>query len=162
MLLAVVCCGGCATILGGIIGHQSGEAVAGAAIGAAVDFGDDVVKAVGIMLAGKKVTVYQEIGYINVNKDAIKSCKLVNKLSNKFATVNWVWSEPQPPTKVKGLKRSIYHCKTAEGNNFLLEFEDEKGKDLRIYIKPENQSTELRSLITSQISLWIKEIVEGK
>lgn len=55
VLAGVVLCGsGCATILGGIIGHQSGELAAGLAIGAAIDFGDDIVRGIGQMTAGEK------------------------------------------------------------------------------------------------------------
>ena len=52
MLILVACfCCSCATILGGIIGHQSGELAAGLAIGAAIDFGDDLVRGICYMTA---------------------------------------------------------------------------------------------------------------
>jgi len=61
LLSVYLCCSGCATILGGIIGHQSGEAVAGAAIGAAIDFGDDIVNGIGLFLTDKKTRFEQKV-----------------------------------------------------------------------------------------------------
>lgn len=54
--LAVIAlsCSGCATLLGGIIGYQSGELCAGMAIGAAVDFSGDIARGIGQMTADQK------------------------------------------------------------------------------------------------------------
>ncbi len=54
LAIITLTCSGCATILGGIIGYQSGEACAGMAIGAAVDFSGDIARGIGQMSADQK------------------------------------------------------------------------------------------------------------
>lgn len=54
-------CSGCATILGGIIGYQSNEMWAGAAIGAALDFGGDIANGLGQMLTDKETRFEQKV-----------------------------------------------------------------------------------------------------
>jgi len=67
VLLACLCCSGCATILGGIIGYQSGELVAGAAIGAALDFGGDIANGIGQLLTAKEVRFEQTVSLDSEN-----------------------------------------------------------------------------------------------
>ena len=163
LALMMVYASGCATILGGIIGHQSGEAVAGAAIGAAVDFGGGIVNAVGGMLGADKkkdtVKVCSELGYIRIAGSITKSKNLTKQLHKKFEEVSWQWSETAGESSDKEISNLIYRCRTTEGREFTLEFFSEERQDLRIYIKPAEESKELRSMLTSQIGIWTSDII---
>lgn len=159
LLLTTVCASGCATILGGIIGHQSGEACAGIAIGAAVDFGDDIARAIGEAFGDKTVNVYSELGYVRIDaKTADKKC-LKQKLEKRFAEASWKILNKQSTLQKDKIKSCKYSCETSDGKKFTLEFFTEKKQDLRIYIKTDDENNELQSLITSRIGLWATEII---
>lgn len=70
--LIVIClhCNGCATLLGGIIGYQSAELCAGLAIGAAVDFGDDVARGIGQISAKEESFCKENIENTDLNATA--------------------------------------------------------------------------------------------
>ncbi len=159
LALMMVYSSGCATILGGIIGHQSGEAGAGMIIGAAVDFGGGIIMGIGEMLGGKKVNVYSEQGYIRVNRDLAKRKNLTHQLQKRFEQLNWQFGESEDVSTGKKITISTYNCRTAEEKEFTLEFISEKGQDLRIYVKPVQQNKEFKILITTQIGTWITEII---
>jgi len=159
LLTLTTCASGCATILGGIIGHQSGEACAGMAIGAAVDFGDDIARAIGEAFGDKTVNVYSELGYVRIDaKTADKKC-LKQKLEKRFAEASWKILNKESTSKTDKIKSCKYYCQTSEGKEFTLEFFTEKNQDLRIYIKTTEENNELQGLITSRIGLWATEII---
>jgi len=159
LLVVSIYASGCATILGGIIGHQSGEACAGMAIGAAIDFGDDIARAIGEAFGDKTVNVYSELGYVRIDaKTAQKKC-LKQKLERRFAEASWKILNKESTTKTDKIQSCKYYCQTSEGKEFTLEFFTEKKQDLRIYIKTAEENNELQGLITSRIGLWATEII---
>ncbi len=159
LLTATIFASGCATILGGIIGHQSGEACAGIAIGAAVDFGDDIARAIGEAFGDKTVNIYSELGYVRIDaRTAQKKC-LKQKLEKRFDEASWKILNKESNVQTDKLKSCKYFCQTTDGKKFTLEFFTEKKQDLRIYIKTDVENNELQSLITSRIGLWATEII---
>jgi len=40
-----------------------------------------------------------------------------------------------------------------------MEFFQERGQDLRIYVRPDDKSDELKGMLTSQIGNWVREII---
>jgi len=159
LITVTISASGCATILGGIIGHQSGEACAGIAIGAALDFGDDIARAIGQAFGDKTINVYSELGYVRINTKTAKNKCLKQKLERRFAEASWKILNKEATSKTDKIKSCKYYCRTAEGKEFTLEFFTEKNQDLRIYIKTTEENKELQSLITSRIGLWATEII---
>ena len=154
---------GCATILGGIIGHQSGEMCAGMAIGAAVDI-------VGGLMGqqhekerkeaaeeAKAVTVYSDMGYIRAGK-CLTGQELERKLKDKFAAMSWECRELQDTHTQGDVSTKMYSCRTQQGKVFEMELFREKCEDMRIYVRTPEGDDELRGLITSQVGLWVSEI----
>ena len=162
-VVAAICLSGCATIVGGIIGHQSGEAVAGAAIGAAFDFGDDVVGTIGAVFKGKeeqeKIKIYSDSAYIRVDRSIAGRRNVTKKLQKKFDDVSWHWGEGSRQSTDKEVSQTAYQCRTAEGKEFTLQFFDEKRQDLRIYVKTPGEDREFAGMLTSQIGIWMSEIL---
>jgi len=143
----------------GIIGHQSGEVCAGMAIGAAIDFGDDIAKAIGEAFGDKTVNVYSDLGYVRIDaKTADKKC-LKQKLEKRFAEASWTILNKESTLQTDKIKSCKYYCQTSDGRNFTLEFFTEKKQDLRIYIKTADENNELQTLLTSQVGLWATEII---
>jgi hypothetical protein len=105
LLLAItlLICSGCGTILGGIIGYQSGELCAGMAIGAAVDFGGDIARGVGQMTAKPKDLVrdFQQKSSLNAPDGRItlpicpfnlkRTMEITRRLQTKFAESGWTF-----------------------------------------------------------------------
>ena len=130
MLLGYLCCCGCATILGGIIGDQSGELMAGAAIGAALDFGGDIVNGVEQLLTDKevrfeqKVSIDTEEGKIEFTKSdfsAEKMERLMRKLEKKFEQNGWSYSMVQKKRLTgRTLLSEKWRCKDGDGKEFEL------------------------------------------
>jgi hypothetical protein len=159
LLTLTISASGCATILGGIIGHQSGEACAGIAIGAALDFGDDIAKAIGEAFGNKTVNVYSELGYVRIDAKTAREKCLKQKLEKRFAEASWKILNKESTSKTDKIQSCKYYCQTSDGREFTLEFFTEKKQDLRIYIKTTQENNELQSLITSRIGLWATEII---
>lgn len=171
LLTAILCCSGCATILGGIIGYQSGELAAGAAIGAALDFGDDIVNGIGLLLTDKKTRFEQKVsldseqGKIEFAKSdfsAEKMEKLMRKLEEKFEQNGWYYTMVQKK-RVTGrtLLSEKWDCKDRDGNEFELSILREKCKNTQILIEPADQNALSRHEITIKIYDWLREITIG-
>ena len=171
VLLSYLCCSGCATILGGIIGYQSGELVAGAAIGAALDFGDDIVNGIGQLLTDKevrfeqKVTLDSEEGKIEFAKSdfsAEKMERLMRKLEKKFKQNGWSYTMVQKKRLTgRTLLSEKWRCKDGDGNEFELSILREKCKDTQILIEPTDEDVLSRNAITIKVYNWLKEAVIG-
>ena len=170
-VFAFLYCSGCATILGGIIGHQSGEWLAGAAIGAAVDFGDDIVEGIGQLLTDKetrfeqKVSLDSEEGRISLAKSDFSSErveKLMRRLEKKFKQNGW--SHALVEKKIlagRTLLSERWRCKYADGGEFELSVLQEKCKDAQVMIEPMGEGALSRGAITIEVYTWLKEAALG-
>jgi len=173
-MLMAMNCSGCATLLGGIIGYQSGEAVAGAAIGAAIDI------AGGISNSNKEkerklerkerekeeelerkesINIYTEEGYIRVGSISTQGRNFGDSLKNRFDSLGWKYTETTDTEarETRVIKRVI-ECTTTDNKEFTLELLREDNQDLLVFIKPDEPNTEFQSMITSQIGIWIRDI----
>ena len=130
VLLAYLCCSGCATILGGIIGHQSGELAAGAAIGAALDFGGDIANGIGYLLTDKKTRFQQKVSldseqgkieFAQSDFSAKKIERLMRKLEKKFEQNGWLYTMGQKK-RMTGRTQLLekWACKNSDGYEFEL------------------------------------------
>ena len=171
VLLGYLCCCGCATILGGIIGHQSGEMLAGAAIGAALDFGDDIANGIGQLLTDKqtrfeqKVSLDSEEGKIEFDKAGFSTKKMermMRKLEKQFEQNGWSHTMVQKK-RLKGriLLSEIWRCKDGHGKKFELSILKEKCKDTQILIEPTDEDALSKSEITIEVYNWLKEATLG-
>ena len=165
--LILMTCSGCATMLGGIIGYQSGELAAGLAIGAAVDFGGVVVTGVGKMLTDEKkefrknAQIDSDTGQITLPANAF-SCnkfeKVLKKLQSGFQKNGW--SHSMTNKTVSGdNKCQTWQCTTAEGESFKFITECRKRQDPIIKIELPPNKQEEKSNITMQIYQWLEEAV---
>jgi len=171
VLLAYLCCSGCATILGGIIGYQSGELVAGAAIGAALDFGGDIANGIGQLLTDKEVRFEQKValdteeGKIEFSKSDFsvkKMERLIRKLEKKFEQNGWSYTMVQKKRLTgRTLLSEKWLCKDSDGDEFTLSVLREKCKDTHISIEPPDKDAIRRHEITISIYNWLKEAAIG-
>ena len=171
VLMGYLCCGGCATILGGIIGYQSGELAAGLAIGAALDFGGDIANGIGQLLTDKEVRFEQtvsidtEAGKIEFAKSdfsAEKMERLIRKLEKKFEENGWSCTMVQKKRLTgRTLLSEIWQCKTSDGNDFELSILREKCKDTQILIESTDGDALSRHAITIEVYNWLKEAAIG-
>jgi hypothetical protein len=171
LVITALQCGGCATILGGIIGYQSAELAAGLAIGAAVDFGDDIARGVGQMAAKKenfcrdfetKGTLNAKTGEITLpivpfNQERITT--IVDRLQNTLEQNGW----SRQITK-KCFKRAFleplrghekWKCTTSEQESFELEIKFNSNHDTTFRIH--ECAEEKRIKYTCQLYNWLKE-----
>jgi len=171
LLTAYLCCSGCATILGGIIGYQSGELAAGLAIGAALDFGGDIANGVGYLLTDKKtrfeqkVSLNSEDGRIEFAKSGFsvdKMEELMRKLEKKFGQNGWSNTMIQKK-RLQGrtLLLEKWQCKDVNGNEFELSILREKCKDTQILIEHTGEDVLSKNAITIEIYNWLKEAAIG-
>lgn len=170
LVLAMVYLSGCATILGGIIGYQSGEACAGMAIGAALDFGGYAIDGIGKLIGGKpksaevseseKIKVYSDMGYIRVNSKFSQCSDLIALLRREFEGASWQIKDTPAASGDKEISSRMYQCQTAEGKEFTMEVISEKRQDARVYIKCKEDSAELKRLITSQVGIWLAQSIK--
>jgi len=171
VLLGYLCCCGCATILGGIIGHQSGELVAGAAIGAAVDFGGDIVNGLGQLLTDEKARFEQKVSldseegkieFAKSNFSTKKMERLMRKLEKKFEQNGWSHTMVQKK-RLKGrtLLSEKWLCKDGDGKEFELSILKEKCKDTQILIEPADEDALGKNAITVEVYNWLKEAAIG-
>jgi hypothetical protein len=171
VLLGYLCCSGCATILGGIIGYQSGELAAGLAIGAALDFGGDIVNGVGQLLTDKEVRFKQKVsfdteeGKIEFAKSdfsAEKMERLMRKLEKKFELNGWSYTMVQKKRHTgRTLLSEKWRCRDGDGKEFELSILIEKCKNAKISIEPIDEDVSGRHAITVQIYNWLKESAIG-
>jgi hypothetical protein len=104
-------CSSCATILGGIIGHQSGELCAGLAIGAAVDFSGDIARGIGQMTADDKDLMrdFKEKSSVNAPEGRItlpicpfnlnRTMTIAGRLQDKFKENGWTFHLTEKTTQ---------------------------------------------------------------
>ncbi len=158
---------GCATILGGIIGYQSGELLAGAAIGAAVDFGGDIVNAVGGVIEGdpnkkRKVITNTQQGYIRLQGSGCDHKRIPEKLQQKLTDNGYRLHKAEQVTYFKSSTTDMatynWACISPTNTKFGLEIITEKNQDTRIYIKLDEQDAPAKGMITSQISESLRQI----
>jgi hypothetical protein len=167
LLFSFLCCSGCATILGGIIGYQSGELAAGAAIGAAIDFGGDIVNGIGYILTDEKTRFEQtvsldseqgEIKFTKSNFPVKKMDALLRKLEKKFDKAGWAYTLIQKKRSTgRTLLLEKWACADPTGREFELSILQEKCKDVIVTIAPVNGDAALKNEITIQIYNWLKQ-----
>jgi len=175
LLIAVACCcSSCATIWGGIIGHQSGELAAGIAIGAAIDFGDDLVRGICYMTADvpkefkNNSQINADEGTIQLpgiafNIDRMRPVK--EMLKDKMTENGWEYKVSEKTAKTSLFDKDRYsenwNCVTQEGDSFDLRicYKQDEDAHLRVSIGPE--STVGKAAITSRIYDWLEEISQS-
>lgn len=161
-------CSGCATIVGAVIGHQSGEMLAGAAIGAAVDFGDDIAVALGQTFGDEhkqlqeKATLDSEKGCIGLPRSAFsvnKLEKLIILLQKKLEQNSWAYTVTKKKvSKGRILLSETWNCQTADNIIFDLMISYKKNHDPTLKITPTQEHTGKKGEITIQIYQWLKDI----
>lgn len=152
---------GCATIIGGIIGYQSGEAVAGAAIGAAIDIVSHISEAEKEKQKKENVKIFPDMGYLRIDNRTAQNRNLTDKLLEKFQTLGWQYNEIKSDSADgNAISSRIWQCRAADSREFTLEVFNEKSQDLRIYVRPSQENPEFKSMLTSQIGFWVQEIVK--
>ena len=172
LLVVIACyCSSCATVVGGIIGHQSGELAAGLAIGAAIDFGDDLVRGICYMTADVPKE-FKNNSEINADEGTIqlpgiafninRMLPVKEMLKDKMAENAWEYkvAEKNARTSLFGKDRysENWNCVTQQGQAFELKicYEQDENAHLRVTIEPD--STGGKGAITSQIYNWLEEI----
>ena len=175
LLIAVACfCSSCATIVGGIIGHQSGEMAAGMAIGAAVDFGDDLVRGVCYMTADIPKE-FKNNSQLNANEGTIQLPGIAfnidrmrpakEMLKDKMVENGWKYSVTEKTAKTclfgKDRYSENWNCHTQQGDVFDLKicYKQDEDAHLKVTVGPE--SSVGRRAITSQIYDWLEEISQS-
>lgn len=155
---------GCATILGGIIGHQSGEACAGMAIGAAIDFGGDIARCISQAAANPEKEFQQKseldvsCGTIELPGNAFTASRMmrVNKgLQDKFVQNGWACNIVEKKAKTglfcKDDFREKWECATDQNQPFTLELHIKQDEDQKISVQIPDESQADRAAVTSQI-----------
>ncbi len=165
------CCSGCATILGGIIGHQSGELAAGLAIGAAVDFGDNIVNGVGQMLADdqkefrQRAVVDSDAGTIQLPRKGFsvdRTKSLLAKIQPRFEEAGWTYERTRLKTCFSFsnyVHDETWRCTDASGQPFELDIQMGWKKDSKLKVQIPSGSEAKRSEVTLQIYGWLEETV---
>jgi len=171
-------CSGCATLLGGIIGYQSGELAAGLAIGAAVDFGGDIARGVGQMTA-KENNLYRDFqkkSTFNAQRGEItlpicpfnqkRTMDIAFQLRKKFEENGWTCQQTEKTIRDHLICadhwKETWQCKTAQAEpeqSFELKIDFRSNRDTEIRIKCTDHSTEQTAAVTSQIYKWLEQIV---
>jgi hypothetical protein len=155
------------TILGGIIGYQSGELAAGLAIGAALQFGGGIVDGVGGLLTDKetrfeqKVSLDSENGRICLARSDFspeRVEKLVRRLGKKFQENGWSYTPVQKKKRAGCSTLSEkWQCVDAGGGEFELNFSRERCRDTQILIGSVDKGTLSRGEITIEVYRLFRE-----
>ena len=171
LLLAafLLSCSGCATILGGIIGYQSGELGAGLAIGAAFDFGGDIATGIGQAFGDEKkaflekATLDSDKGEITLPRSAFSKKdieKLMLRLKQKLEANKWSCIMSQKKTSSgTTLLSEKWKCRTAEGVDFDMAVLYEKCEDPKITIETSEGNAGQRGEITIKVYEMIRDTV---
>jgi len=171
LVVVALQCSGCATILGGIIGYQSAELCAGLAIGAAVDFGDDIARGIGQMTAKEEnfCRDFNENAAMNANSGQItlpinpfnrqRIATLVADLQVTFEKNGWsrqlIEKNSQKPFIIGSECRyEKWACSTAEQETFELEISFKSDRDTIFRIL--DCSEEKRLAVTNQLYQWLQ------
>ena len=170
ILISCYCCS-CATIWGGIIGYQSGELAAGLAFGAAIDFGDDLVRGICYMAADipkefkNNSQLDADAGTIQLPGIAFnieRMGKVKPLLKDKMSENGWKYSVVDKTAKTSLCNKDRYYekwdCLTQEGAAFELKicYKQDEDAHLTVSVKPDTAGD--RAAITSQIYDWLEEI----
>ena len=170
----VFCCSGCATILGGIIGHQSGELAAGLAIGAVVDFGETIVTSVGQMTANQakefrlRTVVDSDTGRIELPKKAFsvdRTKQLLGQMQPNFQEAGWTWQRTRMNSNfsVTDYHHSeTWRCTDAAGQSFTVDINMGWKKDSTFQVCVPADSTADRSAVTLQLYAWLEDQIVNK
>ncbi len=167
--------GGCATILGGIIGYQSAELCAGLAIGAALDFGDDLGRGVGEALADP-AKEFQKGASFNADQGSIKlpaiaftpdrMQKVKARLQDTFTQNGWSANVIEKTAKTGLFRRDRFgekwRCTTPAGEPFVLQIRVEQGQEAHLTVTLSEESQADRAQVTTQIYDWLEAICTGK
>jgi hypothetical protein len=170
--LIVLClhCSGCATLLGGIIGYQSAELCAGLAIGAAVDFGDDVARGIGQMSAKEESFCQEYIENTDLNAAAgtirlpitpfnkKRVFTIISRLEETLEKNGWSQQIMEKTSRNSWFGSHLYqkwHCTTPDQRVFDLEIRYNSDRDTELMIL--DCSEENRIEFTNQIYEWMKE-----
>lgn len=172
LLISVACfCCSCATMLGGIIGHQSGELAAGLAIGAAIDFGDDLVRGICYMTADipkefqNNSQVNTDAGTIQLPGIAFSAGRMPavkRKLKGMMSKHGWEFSVVEKTAHTSLFNKDRFsenwNCVTKDGEEFDLKicYKQDEDPCLRIHVGPDSKGDKVA--ITSQIYGWLEEI----
>ena len=144
-------CSGCATILGGIIGYQSGELAAGLAIGAAIDFGDDIARGIGQMTADEKnfSRDFQKKATLNAPKGEItlpinpfnqqRTMEIAQRLRDTMSDHDWTCQLVEKTTHdhliCADRWNETWNCTTDSGQPFAFKIDFCSDRDTRFYIR---------------------------
>jgi len=171
LLSVILASSGCGTILGGIIGYQSGELCAGLAIGAAVDFGDDLARTIAESLADMEKEFQQnsefnaEHGTITLPGVAFTPARMQcvkQKLQEKLKAYNWKYKVVRRTAKKGLFRKDEFHekweCKDDKERSFDLEICYQQAGDARLTVKVDEDSQADKAAVTSQIYEWLEEI----
>jgi hypothetical protein len=165
---------GCATILGGIIGYQSGEACAGMAIGAAVDFGDDVARGISQMLADvdkefqKKASVNTDEGMISLPAVAFTTKRMptvTQSLRARMVEDGWTAELAEKTAETGWFCKDRFferwRCATSDGEAFgiHIHYKQDENQTLHIIV-PEDSSAD-KAAITARIFKYLGEISQS-
>lgn len=162
---------GCATILGGIIGHQSGEKYAGAAIGAGFDFGPGIVRGIGRMFANpekdiKQARIDSQKGQITLPEWTFTPKRLeglTRQMQDIFQENQWTGNLEEKKREVGSIVfQEKWQCKTKDGVVFEMTVLKEKRKRPKISIDVPADNRSKQSEITIQIFDWLPEAVKRK
>ena len=181
LCFVLVFCSGCGPVIGGIIGYQSGEMVAGAAIGAGVEYGVPIVKGVGEcggalaegfgeMVANpvkdiEKANIDSDAGRIELPKASFTAKRLrcmSDQMQSKFTSNHWKWRLVKRRSNSGNIKyQEEWACETKVGYHFRVLVTREKSRDATLKISSTEDKNRITE-ITSQIFVWLEEIVKKK
>lgn len=158
-------------IIGGIIGYQSGELLAGAAIGAGFQYGGDIVNGIGEMISNPvKDVAKAEIDSVAGRIDLPRSAFTINQLGcltremqDIFDENKWTWTLQQKKTRSGRIEfMEKWLCKRPDGVEFEMTVLREKSKKPSISITGVSNEGNKRSEITVQIFNWLSSAVKRK
>lgn len=162
---------GCAAIIGGIIGHQSGEAVAGAAIGAGLEFGPGIVRGIGQIMANpekdiKNARIDSQQGQIILPEAAFTPKRLeclTRQLQDIFQANQWTGKLEEKKSRVGcTVFQEKWQCKTKDEVEFEMTVVRKKRGKPGISIEVPADDQNKRSEITIQIFEWLPEAAKRK
>jgi hypothetical protein len=170
-------------MLGGIIGHQSGELAAGLAIGAALEFGDDIVRGISQMGAKDedlqrdfktKAAFDMEKGKITLPIcpfNQTRVTEITNRLRRQFETNGWACEPTQKTVHQPWFSpdrwKEKWTCATDDGKPFEFQIDFRSNRDTELYIRnvgscdkkaPPCGQTEPKSTLSAEIALNQEDI----
>ena len=170
IVISFYCCS-CATMLGGIIGYQSGEMAAGMAIGAGIDFGDDLVRGICYMTADVPKE-FKNNSQVNADEGSIqlpgiafhadRMRPVTKMLKDKMSESGWEYKVTEKTARTSLFDKDRYsenwNCVTQGGQAFDLKICYQQDEDAHLTICVSPGGTVGKRAITSQIYDWLEEI----